>query len=671
MKRPALWMGLAYILGLTIACGIPWQQGAAAAGLAGAAALTAAGLCRRIRQYLMLSTLSALIACCVCWGLQAFYVAPLCQRAGEEMTVTGYVTRIRSYDSGYASYEITGMTEDGWPVRVQAYGPDTGLAYDEGVRLQGIPEVPASSYLYDARADAAARMIFLRFDTQAQITPTGHSLPGVRRAIQAWRQRMCTRMRLRMDEQCAALLTGMLFGDRSGLMQDSRDSLYRAGIGHVLAVSGLHLDFLALLAGFVLRRLRAGRRTVFCTGVLLCIVFVLCTGMSVSVARAGIMLLLSQSAKLFFRRSDPFNSLAVAMLVLGICCPFVVCSAAFWLSCSGAFGIGTAARILTKEMKTDTLWGRFRQHCAGLCIVSLCVLPASALYFREISLISPLSNLLFIPLCMTSMLLGLLALFFGCYGPVGGALLQAAQWLCRIVLSGTQRLSACSWTHMGVDGRLLPGLLVLGAAFCVLLWCLWHDPRLTGRAMVFAVCVCFGVCGLVNAVRPPAVRLALLGDSYDRVLAVCSGHSAVIVDMTGYASGVSHADAYLTQQDIRRLDGLVLCRPRQRGMEQYAACMADLPPAHVWSMQTPAQPQLLGVPVEEVSTLTLGEGSVTLTADAQGLTVSGSRYCVSCTGQAIRLSGTQVLDLAETGTDLELTLRENGTCRIRRIYGDT
>ncbi|MBQ8928438.1 MAG: ComEC/Rec2 family competence protein [Oscillospiraceae bacterium] len=662
-------MGLSYILGLTIACMVPWQQGAAAVGLAGAAALTAAGL--RRRQYLLLSTLSVLIACCVCWGTQHFYADPLKERAGTQMTVTGYVTRIRSYTGGYASLEITGTDENGVPVRVQVTGPDEGLAYDEGVRVTGIPSVPQRTYLFDSSADAASRMIFLRFDSTAHLTRTGHSLPGVRRTVQNWRSSMCKRMRLRMDENTAAFLTGMLFGDKSGLAQGDRDALYRAGIGHVLAVSGLHLDFLALLVSFVLRRLRAGRYTVFGVSTALCLVFMLCTGLSVSVARAAIMLLLSQSARLFFRRSDPFNSLGVAMLVLGLVCPFAVCSAAFWLSCSGAFGIGTAARVLTQRMETATLRGRALQYCASLCTVSLCVLPASALYFREISLISPLSNLLFVPVCMAAMLLGLAALFFGCYGPVGEALLHGAQLLCRGVLKGTGLVTAVPGTHMGVDGRLLPGLLLLGAAFGVLVWALWRDPRLTGYAMGFAVCLCFAVCGVERMLRPPSLRVAVLGGDYDCVLAVCSGQDAVLVDLTGYAPGVSYADAYLAQQSVRQLDGIVLYRPREAGLAQYAALLEDLPPAHVWSMQSPPRETLLGVPVEEVGTLTLGEGAVRLAAAPDGVHILCGACDVFCTKQTLQLSGTQTLSLSETGNGLELTLRENGTCRVRRIYGDT
>ena len=189
--------------------------------------------------------------------------------------------------------------------------------------------------------------------------------------------------------------------------------------------------------------------------------------------------------------------------------------------------------------------------------------------------------------------------------------------------------------------------------------------------MGFAVCLCFAVCGVERMLRPPSLRVAVLGGVYDCVLAVCSGQDAVLVDLTGYAPGVSYADAYLAQQSVRQLDGIVLYRPREAGLAQYAALLEDLPPAHVWSMQSPPRETLLGVPVEEVGTLTLGEGAVRLAAAPDGVHILCGACDVFCTKQTLQLSGTQTLSLSETGNGLELTLRENGTCRVRRIYGDT
>ena len=58
------------------------------------------------------------------------------------------------------------------------------------------------------------------------------------------------------------------------------------------------------------------------------------------------MALIGQSGRVLFRKPDPFTSLSLAMLFLGIENPFVIHAASFWLSCTAAFGIAVLAHVV-------------------------------------------------------------------------------------------------------------------------------------------------------------------------------------------------------------------------------------------------------------------------------------------------------------------------------------
>ena len=134
---------------------------------------------------------------------------------------------------------------------------------------------------------------------------------------------------MELPEQEAGLLCAMLLGDKSGLDDETKTSLYRLGIGHVTAVSGLHLTLLCTLVSWLLGRLRLGKRAAFFVQTAVMTGFVLCTGISHSACRAAVMLLVVYSGDVFHRQSDPLNALCIAALALTGTRPYLIGSAPF------------------------------------------------------------------------------------------------------------------------------------------------------------------------------------------------------------------------------------------------------------------------------------------------------------------------------------------------------
>lgn len=207
------------------------------------------------------------------------------------------------------------------------------------------------------------------------------------------------------DERIAAMVTGMLTGDSSGLSDEDYAVMKGAGLAHLFAVSGLHCAFLVSLLAFVLPR---HRRRLFCGLTIGILLFYMCmVGLSPSVVRACVMQIFLLSAPLFRRDSDGITSLSAALMVILLCNPFAVHSVSLQLSFAATFGIVLLSEKLYRffVQPAENRGKRVRRIWSFLCAslsVTLGALifttPLTAYYFDTLSLVAPLSGLFALPL---------------------------------------------------------------------------------------------------------------------------------------------------------------------------------------------------------------------------------------------------------------------------------
>jgi len=143
-------------------------------------------------------------------------------------------------------------------------------------------------------------------------------------------------------QQSGAVLKALVIGDRSAISTDAREAFNRAGVGHILAISGLHIGIVATVAFVFFQKLlcliapllwRAWTRK----GAAILSLFPVCiygliSGMSPSTQRAVIMVIAFLMAFLVEREADAINTLSVAALIILIIYPPSLFSVSFQLS---------------------------------------------------------------------------------------------------------------------------------------------------------------------------------------------------------------------------------------------------------------------------------------------------------------------------------------------------
>lgn len=708
MKRPALCVTASYVLGLVLTSVFVRQLWIPAGGVVIAAMVLL--LWRRdMWKYILLGTLSCLTACCVYWCKDMSFARQTALQ-GQETVFTGTVTSVTVYPSGYARYYLEGSFEEilpgEHPVKVELFCEQTDYIIGDVLTLSGSPEVQTSGYLFDNAAYARSQEACLRFGNTTKICEHPDAAhKDIHRVLYKWRTAMCQRILEKMGDETGPMLTGMLFGDKSGMSRDSRNSLYRMGIGHVLAVSGLHLDFLVLCAAWILRKFRVNRYAVFGMTVVLCSWFVLCAGGTVSVKRACIMILLREGGKLVYRQADALNSLSIAAFLLCLQNPFVIHGAAFWLSCSAVWGIAVFAPYMMQKCKTDAVPRKLQtllRSLIGSCWASVAILPVSALYFREVSLLSPVSNTLLVPLCMLSMLLGMLSLFSGVKFTLP---LQGAELLNSVILRVSHSVASISWTHVATGSQLLLPLLLAGVFLVLGCVVFRQSKRFTAGMTALSLAVTCAAVSAEQVLYRRTLRIAMLGENKNCVLVLTAGHEAVVLDMTGNAGLAAYADAYLTENGVDRLTELYLCKPSVKSAQKYTQYFSLLPPEQLTFLGGTDEEvtDILGtVPDIQNSREMLFYGAkitaeeYCVTVEYDGVTfVCGRDYAVSDETDApdiLAVYGRNKNPLPECGVlivydadspyrsdrhtyigeqNLELMIAKDGTCRMRRLYVTT
>ena len=238
------------------------------------------------------------------------------------------------------------------------------------------------------------------------------------------------------NEQTSSLLKGLLLADRSEIDYVTKTQFINAGVIHVLAVSGLHVGFIAIIFLFLFGRLNIYLRSILTiTGLLL---FMLITGMPPSVFRATLMAVVIIIAFLFNRSTNLFNSLALAALIILVINPDELFNPGFQLSFSAVIGIALLYSPFEKFINKLRLNSRVLRYIILFMAVSLSAqigtLPFTLTYFGKLSVIALIANLFVIPIIAIIVGLGIFTLIINSFLPFIGIYFAAANDLVTKIL---------------------------------------------------------------------------------------------------------------------------------------------------------------------------------------------------------------------------------------------
>jgi competence protein ComEC len=264
----------------------------------------------------------------------------------------------------------------------------------------------------------------------------------------------------------AALLGGLLLGEKTGLPPEASEAFRRAGVYHILAVSGFNVALLASSVFFVLSTLGVPRRVTAVVAGAALVGFALVVGGQASVLRATVMGLLLLGALLLDRESQLMNALALAVVLLLAWRPGDLGEPGFQLSFAATAGIIHLAPPLTAWLIGKRWPGWLATPMAVSLGAQAAVTPVMLVHFNQLSLIGIVANLVVVPMAAVGTTLGMLALLTAAVSAWAADVLFQALWPLLLALR------AAVWVAARVPGAMVhlpaPSWAAI-AAWCVAL----------------------------------------------------------------------------------------------------------------------------------------------------------------------------------------------------------
>lgn len=261
-----------------------------------------------------------------------------------------------------------------------------------------------------------------------------------------------------------ALLQGVTTGETDGLGEDVQTDFRRAGLSHVVAVSGENVAMVLGALALVTRRASRRARAALASAVLG--LFVLVVGPQPSVLRAAGMALVVIVAFLRGARVEPWHCLCAALIGVIALRPAIVFSAGLQLSVAATAGILLWARPWSSRVSFLPRWAS-----VGLAVAlaaQIATAPLIAWLFGQISTTGPIANLLALPAVPPATVLGLCAALAGTMDPrLGAPFARAAQPFVAWVLLVARWLGRPPWAALAVPSWGPLGLALGCAALAI------------------------------------------------------------------------------------------------------------------------------------------------------------------------------------------------------------
>jgi competence protein ComEC len=293
------------------------------------------------------------------------------------------------------------------------------------------------------------------------------------------------------SDRFSGFMSGLLLGMRDGIELEQYEQFSQIGMTHILAISGLHVAI--LLGGFMglLTISGVSREANHLAGMIVIPFYVLLTGASPSVVRAGMMAVIALYASRKRMLKDGLNIVGLTATAMLIYNPYYLFNVSFQLSFAVTIGLIVGVPVMSRLIPIRAKW------LNGLCSVTITAqlvsFPLTIFYFNQFSLLSWLANLLFVPLISLVVLpFGMVVVMLGLLGSIGNLLLIAPVWMIEKMLAFT--LMCVDWLNE------LESLLLI-----------WPTPGVWWIALYY-VLLCFAIrAAAVRKKRLWMTGLALLG----------------------------------------------------------------------------------------------------------------------------------------------------------------
>ena len=234
---------------------------------------------------------------------------------------------------------------------------------------------------------------------------------GLSESINNIRNRIIDKLFSILPNEQASIATALIVGYKRLIPTDVYDNLKKAGLAHILAISGMHIVLVTSLVFFMVKLLLSLYRPlgykidIYRLSIVIALIFgllyMLLSGLSISAQRAYIMVFLYWFAVLINRIATPIHCIAVTTILVVILSPYSVLTPSFQMSFMAALFLASFPKgVVTTRYRN--LGMRILIYFLSIAILTILASIATLLftihYFGSYSIYGLISNLLVLPI---------------------------------------------------------------------------------------------------------------------------------------------------------------------------------------------------------------------------------------------------------------------------------
>lgn len=507
---------------------------------------------KKYRRFIIVISVALISALLINVLHSEFYVKKLVALSGESVSFSGQIKDYNYLSSDTLRITAKGKLNSNTNAEITFLTDSQKLDYYDKIDCVLTVNEIKNTDTYSSKDYYNSLGIYLEGDdaSSVKITPVNFSFM---RCILKYRDYLFEKITTYLPDDTGGFIGAMLCSDKTEIDGSTKLSIYRCGLGHIFAQSGIHLVIITGLIYSVLSVFLKNKKLVSFLSLFAILLFTLFAGASLSVVRAAIMSGLIHSSYIFNRKPDALNSLALSAFIILTISPESVKSVSFLLSFSGAFAVGVLSPFLLNKFASNSNRAFLSITLPGVC-ASLITLPISVYYFSEVSFIAPVTNIFLVPVCTIALTLAALVALFGGISFIAYPLLSISSLLVRAVIKLCEILSSLPFSYTGTGSSLTKAMVMLFCIACILLLVFSKDLKnvFTKSYAVFSVICLFSLTS--SLLLRDSVQLHDITVDDKSVFVAVKNNYAAVFDTSGRSGFGRAVETILEKNNVKYVD---------------------------------------------------------------------------------------------------------------------
>lgn len=279
-----------------------------------------------------------------------------------------------------------------------------------------------------------------------------------------------------VPEPQVSILQAMVLGERGAIPRELLDLFSKVGLSHIIAISGANITIIVSILMYLAIGLGIKRPQAFYLSAAGITFFILLIGDQPSATRAAVMGLVVLYAQKIGRVNNALNAILFSAFLMLIINPkLLLFDIGFELSFLAVIGLIYLSPIINRAVAGWPNVFGLREIIATTLAAQIMTLPLIIFYFKIISLVALLTNILVLPIISFVTIYGLVNILIATVSTTLGTILGWLSWLAISYIIVVSRLAAklpFAWVEFsGLD------LSLMILCYVVIFYFIYYEQR--------------------------------------------------------------------------------------------------------------------------------------------------------------------------------------------------